>query len=251
MLCPRAHHTYRTKRHRFADFSGSSGADGSRGTCETGFLPLDPSQLRSKQSVEFGLPASKNRPMPRVDGLRVSVVYDAIEIGDSWMLNATLPTVIENFPGAMEVVVVAGDEAAGAVFGEVLDGYRNFAPFDLRVVVATDKAFGGGFGGDSRDGAARLRFPLIWADKYCSGSFVLHLNTDDVLLKKVTYDHIFHFGKPVIPFTRFTDNGEEGRGGRGDGSRIDDVSSTNVLFVLWDDTYTSHSCVGENLAVII
>lgn len=195
--------------HRFVDSSrgGSDSGSGNGGSkCETGYLHLDPSELRKKPSVEFGAPATNNRPMPALEGFRVSVVYAAAEAGDASLFNATLPTVIENFPAALEVVVLAKDEAAARVYGQVLGNYQDSAPFDLKVVVAADTAAddsGGGGGGD-----AKQLFPLLSADRYCSGRFVLHLDPDSVLLERVTYDHIFHFGKPVIPFKRFSDEGE-------------------------------------------
>ena len=229
--------------------SSSGGASGGGGVgsskCEMGFLQLDPSALRAKRSVEFGSEATGNRPMPGLEGLRVSVVYSAVEAGDAWLLNATFPTVIENFPEALEVVVVVGDEAAGRVYRQVLAGFESVTPFDVRVVVAADRPAaagdGGGAGGGKVDGWSggfsgtttmtpegstvvgsgsgsgggggrrnemKLRFPMLWADQHCAGSHVLHLDPNSVLLKRVTYDQVFHFGKPVIPFTRFADEGK-------------------------------------------
>lgn len=233
--------------------AGSGPGVGSGGSkCETGFLQLDPSQLRPKPDVEFGAPAIGNRPMPHVESMRVSVFYDATATADqgrnggdgAWMLNATLPTVIEKFPGALEVVVAVSDEEARGAYEAVVAGYIGTALFELRVVlVGGDKPAvgnadwkpagtrgladgqwglasmssmmspGGGGGGDGGASSARLRYPLLWADEVCRGRFVLHLDMDSVLVKKVTYDHIFHFGKPVIPFTRFSDEGKRGRRG--------------------------------------
>eukprot|EP00903_Cladosiphon_okamuranus_P005533 g5510.t1 len=198
--------------NRFVD-SSCGGGDGDGGSrCETGYLQLDPTKLRKNPNVEFGAPASNNRPMPAVEGLRVSVVYAAAEAEDAWLLNATLPTVIDNFPGALEVVVVVEDKAAAVVYGQVLGSYEDSAPFDLKVVVAVDTAAAAAAAGEATHGSggtsggdAEALFPLVSADRYCSGRFVLHLDPDSVLLERVTYDHLFHFGKPVIPFTRFSD----------------------------------------------
>ncbi|CAM9729877.1 unnamed protein product [Scytosiphon promiscuus] len=230
--------------NRFADSVGSGVGVGSGGSkCETGFLQLDPSQLRPKPDVEFGAPATGNRPMPRVESMRVSVLYDATTAevdeadqgnGGAWVLNATLPTVIDKFPGALEVVVAVGNEGAKRAYEEVVGRYRSHAPYELRVVLVGDggvtaavaarnQAVGGGAaderwgvtstsssvvplgGGGGGGKSARLRYPLLWADEVCRGRFVLHLDVDSVLLETVTYDHVFHFGKPVIPFTRFSD----------------------------------------------
>lgn len=184
-------------------------SSGGGSKCETGFLQLDASELRKKPTVEFGVPATNNRLMPAVEGFRVSVVYAAAEAEDAWLLNATLPTVIDNFPGALEVVVVVKNQAAARDYERVLGDYQDSAPFDLKVVVAVHSAESrdsGRIGGGS--GEAKLLFPLLSADRYASGRFVLHLDPDSVLLERVTYDHIFHFGKPVIPFTRFSEHGE-------------------------------------------
>lgn len=190
---------------RFVDSSsgGGTGSGSGGGTkCETGFLQLDPSELRKKPSVEFGDPASNDRPMPDLEDLRVSVVYAAAEAEDAWLLNATLPTVVENFPAALEVVVVVRDDKAAGVYQKVLRNYENSAPFDLRVVVAVDTE-SSAFAGDDK-----ALFPLVWSEMYCTGRFVLHLDPDSVLIKEMTYDDIFHFGKPVVAFTRFSDEGE-------------------------------------------
>lgn len=40
-------------------------------------------------------------------------------------------------------------------------------------------------------------------DLYCSGDYILHLDSDSVIFETVTYDHIFHLGKPVLPYRRY------------------------------------------------
>lgn len=40
-------------------------------------------------------------------------------------------------------------------------------------------------------------------DLYTEGTYVLHLDANVVLFERITYDHIFHLGKPVLPFRRF------------------------------------------------
>lgn len=209
---PNPYHTtspFAIRNGRFVDSSGGKSGDGGGGgsKCETGYLHLDPSELRRKRNVEFGAPTDTNRHMPGVGTLLISVIYAAAEAEDAWLLNATLPTVMEKFPGALEVVVVVRDKASADAYGQVIGSYKDSAPFNLKLVYAADTAAGWEAVEGGRSGVANL-FPLLAADKFCSGRFVLHLDPDSVLLERVTYDHIFHFGKPVIPFTRFSGEGE-------------------------------------------
>lgn len=41
------------------------------------------------------------------------------------------------------------------------------------------------------------------ADLYTDGDYVLHLDSDVLLFEDITYAHIFHLGKPVLPFRRY------------------------------------------------
>lgn len=55
--------------------------------------------------------------------------------------------------------------------------------------------------------------PQLRGDLYTTGDYILHLDSDLVLFEEITYDHIFHLGKPVLPFRRYrleTPGGEEG-----------------------------------------
>lgn len=49
----------------------------------------------------------------------------------------------------------------------------------------------------------------IKADTYCDGEFILHLDSDTVLFEDITYDHIFHLEKPVLPFRRYRQEDDE------------------------------------------
>lgn len=46
---------------------------------------------------------------------------------------------------------------------------------------------------------------------YTEGDYILHLDSDVVLFEEVTYDHIFHLGKPVLPFRRYRDETPDGK----------------------------------------
>ncbi|CAM9670176.1 unnamed protein product, partial [Ectocarpus fasciculatus] len=226
--------------NRFADFSDKGGDS----QCEMGYLSLDTSKLHAKPNVEFGSPASNHRPMPKVEGQRVSLFYDAtvapadddtsgggggggvkhIYADGARMLNATLPTVLQNFPGALEAVIVVPNVVAWLEYQLVMGRHKNGSPFDVKVVIVgeaevslgwnSNDGTGSGFGEGSssqtaleegRGRGAEQRYPLLWADSYCSGKFVLHLDPNSILLERITYDHMFHLEKPVIPFGRFED----------------------------------------------
>lgn len=49
------------------------------------------------------------------------------------------------------------------------------------------------------------------ADLYTKGDYILHLDSDVLVLRDVTYDDIFHLGKPVLPFRRYRDESPEGK----------------------------------------
>lgn len=186
--------------------------------CESGYLDLDLSRLRPKEGVEFGLPAKLSTRPPDIKDMRVSIVYSMAEAGHLAIFNATLRTVIRHFPGALEIVVVVGTEDMKLAYENVLAA-ADFDPHvDVRVVSARDETsrqWSSESVDSSGDGRTALkRFPLLWADKFSSGNHVLHLDRNSVLLKNVTYDRVFHFGKPVIPFERFRDDDGELEGGQ-------------------------------------
>lgn len=41
---------------------------------------------------------------------------------------------------------------------------------------------------------------------YCDGQYILHLDSDSVLYVPITYDHMFHLSKPVLPFRRYRED---------------------------------------------
>lgn len=50
----------------------------------------------------------------------------------------------------------------------------------------------------------------IRADLYAEGDYILHLDSDVFVLHEVTYEDIFHLGKPVLPYRRYRDDSPEG-----------------------------------------
>lgn len=56
-----------------------------------------------------------------------------------------------------------------------------------------------------------LHVPQMRADLYTNGDYVLHMDSDVIVFEDVTYRHIFHLHKPVLPYRRYrTDAGFEG-----------------------------------------
>lgn len=168
------------------------------GDCESGFLALEPSQLRPKRSVEFGKILG-SKPPPSIAGKRLSVMYIVTAV-DSHAFIISLPSVIKNFPDALEVVVVVSTRSEEELFGKIVKELSAEVPprFPVRVVVAKHPS--------PTDPRAVL--PLLSAGELCDGDFVLHLEPNTILLQPLTYERVFHFGKPVLPFTRFVGYGE-------------------------------------------
>ncbi|CAM9278960.1 unnamed protein product, partial [Ectocarpus sp. 12 AP-2014] len=57
------------------------------------------------------------------------------------------------------------------------------------------------------DGMVQQTYSKLRADLYANGEHVLHLDSDAVVFEDVTYAHMFHLGKPVLPFRRYGKNG--------------------------------------------
>lgn len=64
------------------------------------------------------------------------------------------------------------------------------------------------------------------ADLYTNGAYVLHLDSDAVVFEDVTYAHMFHLGKPVLPFRRYGKNG----GGEG---KVHEAHGHKLAFTAW------------------
>lgn len=144
--------------------------------------------------------------MPEVKDYNVSVMYSlpfAPSTNEQNFLLASLGSVVERFPGALEVVLVANLNDRITI-QTLVEPVSRSAPFPIRLVM------GGNM--DSQPAARLQSFRRMNADVYCKGSFVLHMELNEVLLQPVTYDSLFHFGKPVLPYGRYPDDeGEDPR----------------------------------------
>lgn len=171
------------------------------GSCEGGYLDIGPEDLDLKATVEFN--EALSIPMPNLKDFNVSVVYSLppCENADAeGFLLASLKTVVERFPEASEVVLVADAADTDALRG-VVQPITDSAPFPVRVVADNVP--------DALPPARVQSYRRLNADEYCRGDFVLHLEPTELLLLDVTYDSLFHFGKPVLPYGRHPDDSGE------------------------------------------
>lgn len=165
--------------------------------CENGFLDLERSTLRAKPQEEFGAAVGDISP-PDITGMEVSVMYTLVH-DDANMFQKTFPIMLKRFPGAKEVVIVVSSKYDRGIFRGIVNRFKERTGLEIRVVLPFDLP----------PTDVRHLFPLLWADNFCTGKFVLHLQANSVLLQPITYARVFHFGKPVLPFTRFAESGKE------------------------------------------
>ena len=172
-------------------------------------MDLDASRLRLKRNIEFGADSQNKASMPQIETLPISIIYEVANAEDAWMLNSTFPSVIRHFPGALEAIVVVRNAFARSVYQEVLRGFQGIAPFPLHVVdhqrIPSSLDV---LNSSTRRDLMSMFVSSLSADEYCSGRFLMHLDIDSVLLNDVTYDSVFHFGAPVIPYKRSGFDGE-------------------------------------------
>eukprot|EP00903_Cladosiphon_okamuranus_P008190 g7887.t1 len=167
------------------------------GKCEMGFRDVDPSELDIKTHQEFGV-NGELQDMPDLRDLHVSVMYRSFS-DDAQLFNMSVQSVIEHFPSAHEVVVVVVEDDE-ALFKQILDEHRASAPFPLHLVTEPDMM----------DDHVQQKYSKLRADLYTEGDFVLHLDSDGVVFEDIAYEHIFHLGKPVLPFRRYRNETTEG-----------------------------------------
>ncbi|CAB1112782.1 unnamed protein product [Ectocarpus sp. CCAP 1310/34] len=167
-------------------------------SCELGFESVEISELGVKADWEFGVKGT-NQSMPSLHDFNVTVLYQTVAAHEP-LFKISIATVIEHFPSAFEVVVVVVD-ADVALFEGIVNPFRATAPFPIRVVGEPELM----------DGMVQQTYSKLRADLYANGEYVLHLDSDAVVFEDVTYAHMFHLGKPVLPFRRYGKNGGEGK----------------------------------------
>ncbi|CAM9352251.1 unnamed protein product, partial [Ectocarpus sp. 13 AM-2016] len=158
--------------------------------CELGFKPVETSQLGVKAEREFGVDGAEQR-MPDLEDYRLSVMYRTFD-RDASLFNMSIAAVVTHVSRAIEVVVVV-TEADVALFEAIVTPYRSTAPFPIHVVGEPDLM----------DGHIQQKYSKLRADLYTQGDYILHMDADVVVFENVSYSHIFHFGKPVLPFRRY------------------------------------------------
>ncbi|CAM9634328.1 unnamed protein product, partial [Scytosiphon promiscuus] len=114
-------------------------------TCETGFMDLDPqTQLQPNPNVEFSEITAKE--MPDMADFKVSVMYSLTEEDGSSAtklstLEASIASVAEHFPGALEVVLVVAEQHRH-LFAETVDTFSHNGPHEVRMAVPGGSAGG-------------------------------------------------------------------------------------------------------------
>ncbi|CAM9820997.1 unnamed protein product [Ectocarpus fasciculatus] len=158
--------------------------------CELGFKPIEISQLGVKAEREFGVDGAEHN-MPNLEDYRMSVMYRTFA-GDASLFNMSIAGVIAHVSCAIEVVVVVL-EADVALFEAIVYPFRSTAPFPIHVVGEPDLM----------DGHIQQKYSKLRADLYTEGDYILHMDSDVVIFEDVTYSHVFHLDKPVLPFRRY------------------------------------------------
>lgn len=190
----------------------------SGGSCDRGFIPMRINELMPKSNIEFGFPT--DREMPSLESMGVSVVFHVPGDVDVGLLATSLSSVVTMFPDVMEAVIVFLDLPTKGTMKlvkkrikilmtslarlpiEIVARRNGNRPIRIDLPEDSQSGAGGGIG----------YWSSLHADAYCKGDFVMLMEAGDLLVKEVTYDNIFHFGKPVLPFTRLSDEFEEGPG---------------------------------------
>lgn len=146
--------------------------------------------------------------MPSLSDYRVSVMY-ALSEGDAGadapsmaVFEASLASVVENFPDAFEVVLVTSREHKH-LFDKAVKKVASYAPYAVRLVTDGPAAAVAGAAAAAAERERSRR--RLTADEFCTGDYILHMEPNVVLFQRVTYDVVFRFEKPVVPYGRHSD----------------------------------------------
>ncbi|CAM9790044.1 unnamed protein product [Ectocarpus fasciculatus] len=193
-------------------------------SCEWGSIHLDQALLMPKAGVEFGYPTGKDMPSISKLKLKVSVVFYADRSASPTLLDASISSVAMRFPEVSEVVVVFTEppiERSG--LADILSAYIEEAPFAVEAIEKVDESRHSPTGSWSR-------WSGLDADDHSSGQFVMQLEVGDILISDVTYENLFHFGKPVIPYKRLS-SGTDVDSSAG-GSRMDKYLACGIESII-------------------
>ncbi|CAM9281830.1 unnamed protein product, partial [Ectocarpus fasciculatus] len=159
-------------------------------SCERGFKAIEVSAMGVKATRQLSVQGAE-QSMPKLLDHDVTVMYRTFA-GDAKLFNASIAAVIEHVPSAFEVVVVVVG-ADVEIFESIVKPFRNVAPFPVRVVGEPELM----------DGKLQQKYSKLRADLYTEGDYILHLDSDAVVFQDVSFAHMFHLGKPVLPFRRY------------------------------------------------
>lgn len=150
---------------------------------------------------------ASGKPMPELSDYRISVMYslsegDAGADGSSIVFEASLASLVEHFPDALEVILVTSPRHKH-LFDKTVKKVGSYAPYAVRLV--TDESAASAAEDDAAAAAVAERERSrrrLTADEFCTGDYVLHMEPSVVLFKRVTYDVVFRFEQPVVPYGR-------------------------------------------------
>ncbi|CAB1112818.1 unnamed protein product [Ectocarpus sp. CCAP 1310/34] len=162
-------------------------------SCEQGFKAVEVSSLDVKVNRQLSVQGAEQK-VPKSLDYDVTVMYRTF-VGDAKLFNASIATVIEHVSSAFEVVVVVVEADVG-LFESIVQPFRIVAPFPIRVIGEPELM----------DGKLQQKYSKLRADLYTEGDYILHLDSDAVVFQDVSFAHMFHLGKPVLPFRRYEKN---------------------------------------------
>ncbi|CAN0188924.1 unnamed protein product, partial [Ectocarpus sp. 13 AM-2016] len=162
-------------------------------SCERGFKAVEVSSLGVKANRQLSVQGAEQK-MPKLLDRDVTVMYRTF-VGDAQLFNASIATVIEHISSAFEVVVVVVEADVG-LFESIVQPFRIAAPFPIRVIGEPELM----------DGRLQQKYSKLRADLYTEGGYILHLDSDAIVFQDVSFAHMFHLGKPILPFRRYEKN---------------------------------------------
>ncbi|CAN0000310.1 unnamed protein product [Ectocarpus sp. 6 AP-2014] len=162
-------------------------------SCERGFKAIEVSSLSVKANRQLSVQGAEQK-VPEFLDYDVTVMYRTF-VGDAKLFNASIASVIEHVSSAFEVVVVVVEADVG-FFESIVQPFRIAAPFPIRVIGEPELM----------DGKLQQKYSKLRADLYTEGDYILHLDSDAVVFQDLSFAHMFHLGKPVLPFRRYEKN---------------------------------------------
>lgn len=167
------------------------GADGWLQTLDTeargGTLPF-------RSDVEFAPEYGLLEPNLHDPEYTMSAVLRTFH-GDVHFVPFCIESVKKNAPFLSELVVVVV-ENDGPLFRNMVERHMIDSPFPIRLHIEKELM----------PGDMQQKYSKITADTYVNpaSKFILHIDSDVIILEHLRYSHIFRFGKPLLPLRYYT-----------------------------------------------